>query len=190
MQDLKEQMQSCVACDLCETRTQVVFGSGSNSPSVMLIGEAPGEEEDKTGTPFVGQVGQKLDSILKYVGLSREDIYITNSVLCRTPNNRTPNKAELDACHWRLQQQIELLKPKVIVLLGKTAVEQIKGEVIKGPLTQFFLEDKWFDYTTNNHNCKLLITYHPSYHLRSPERAYKISLPHWTKLKNWVENEQ
>lgn len=190
---LKEQMSECGACDLCHGRTQVVFGHGSNNPTIMIVGEAPGENEDRQGVPFIGKVGEKLDSILKYLGTSREDVYITNSVLCRPPNDRNPRGEELEACKWRLDLQIKLLKPRLVILLGKVAMQQMLGKPIKGALSQFFPENLpsgWFNYIVDGHETKVLITYHPSYHLKAPKRAYKATLPHWTKVKNWLENEQ
>lgn len=193
---LREQMNRCGSCDLCRDRKTVVFGEGSTNPLLMIIGEAPGEDEDEQGIPFVGKAGEKLNNILKYIGVSREEIYITNSVLCRPPNNRNPRAEELDACKWRLDLQIQLLKPKLIVLLGKIATQQMQERPVKGPLSQFFIEnlkkqkDGWLHYKVGDHEAKVLVTYHPSYHLRSPERAYKVTLPHWTKIKKWVKNER
>ena len=195
LDQLQEQMIDCGSCDLCRERTQIVFGEGSTTPLIMIVGEAPGEDEDGRGTPFVGKAGKKLSSILEYVGVPREELYITNAVLCRPPNNRNPRGEELDACKWRLDLQIQLLKPKLIILLGRIAMRQMKGEMIKGALTQFFPEnidqtDGWLTYSVGEHEAKVLVTYHPSYHLRSPERAYRITLPHWTKARNWVKRER
>lgn len=195
LEALKEQMSSCGSCDLCKTRNKVVFGDGSHEPLIMIVGEAPGEEEDVQGVPFVGKAGQKLDSILNYIGVKREEAYITNTVLCRPPNNRTPRKEEMDACRWRLDLQIKLLRPKLIILLGRTALEQFRGEPVKGALSQFFCDkhvktDGWLHYKLDGHESKVLITYHPSYHLRSPEKAYRETLPHWTKIKQWVHQQK
>ena len=193
--ELKNQMSDCGSCDLCRERTQVVFGEGSTTPLVMFVGEAPGEEEDIQGVPFIGKAGQKLNSILKFISVTRDDVYITNAVLCRPPNNRNPRGEELTACKWRLDLQIQLLKPKLIVLLGKMAMQQMQGGPVKGALSQFFPEkikqsDGWLTYTVSGHEAKVLVTYHPSYHLRSPERAYRITLSHWKKVKRWVERER
>ena len=185
LQELSRQMSACQACDLCKTRKTVVFGEGSVMPRVMLIGEGPGETEDETGKPFVGQAGDKLTKILGYVGLSRSDVYITNAVLCRPPNNRVPRQEELEACRWRLDLQIQLLKPRVIVALGKTALQQLNGSPVKGNLNTHF--GAWKTYKSGDHEARVMVTYHPSYHLRSPEHAYKVSLPHWTNLKEWLQ---
>ena len=192
---LQEQMSACGSCDLCKTRNKVVFGSGSHEPLILIVGEAPGEEEDLEGIPFIGKAGQKLDSILGFVGVQRQEIYITNTVLCRPPNNRTPRKEEMDACKWRLDLQIKLLRPKLILLLGRTALEQFRGEPIKGALNQFFFDklpskDGWLNYTVDGHASKVLVTYHPSYHLRSPEKSYRETLPHWQKVKHWVDEQR
>lgn len=191
---LEEQMSSCGSCDLCKTRNKVVFGQGSHTPNILIVGEAPGEEEDEAGTPFMSKAGSKLDSILAYVGVKREDVYITNTVLCRPPNNRTPRKEEMDACKWRLDLQVKLLKPKLIILLGRSALEQFRGEPIKGGLNQYFCDKHaktggWMNYKVGDCESKVLVTYHPSYHLRSPEKAYRETLPHWQKVKQWVELE-
>jgi len=189
---LCERMVDCESCDLYRERTQVVFGEGSMKPKVMIIGEAPGEEEDKRGIPFVGKAGDKLDKILNYVGLSREEIYITNSVLCRPPNNRNPNSEELSSCRWRLQLQIQILRPELIIVLGRVAMQQLGDKPIKGALSQFFPENidgDWLNYETKGHKAKVLVSYHPSYLLRSPERGYKTVLPHWKQVKRWLENE-
>lgn len=196
LETLRGQMQDCGSCDLCHSRTNVVFGEGSSRPLLMVIGEAPGQEEDEKGVPFVGPAGEKLDKILKYVGVSRDEIYITNSILCKPPNNRNPRPEEMEACKWRLDLQIQLLKPKLIILLGRVATQQLKGKPIKGALSQFFPEnltkDKngWMRYRVGDHESQVLITYHPSYHLRSPQRAYKMTLPHWTQVKRWVKDER
>lgn len=185
LKELERQMSTCKACDLCKGRTTVVFGEGSHKPRIMLLGEAPGEEEDKTGRPFVGAAGQKLDKILSFAGVSRSDVYITNTILCRPPNNRVPRQEELEACRWRLDLQIQLLKPKLIVALGKTALQQLTGAPIKGNLNAHFGD--WKTYKSGTHECKVVVTYHPSYHLRSPDHAYKVTLPHWTKVKEWLQ---
>jgi len=188
LEKLQEVMSTCKACDLCKTRKTVVFGEGSYTPRLMLLGEAPGEQEDENGRPFVGAAGQKLDKILAFIGVSRSDVYITNAILCKPPNNRVPRQEELEACRWRLDLQIQLLKPKLIVALGKTALQQLSGATTKGNLNTHF--GAWKTYKSGDHEAKVMVTYHPSYHLRSPEHAYKVSLPHWTKLKDWIKNEK
>jgi len=193
--ELERQMSACGSCDLCRDRTNVVFGTGTTSPLVMVIGEAPGEQEDIEGAPFVGAAGEKLTKMLAYAGMSRSDVYITNAVLCRPPKNRNPRGEELEACKWRLDLQIQLLKPKLIILLGRIATQQMQDSPIKGALKQFFPEnitqkDGWLRYQVGDHVAKVIVSYHPSYHLRSPERAYQTTLPHWTKIKKWIADER
>lgn len=193
LKELQEQMENCGSCDLCRTRHKVVFGEGSTEPLIMFIGEAP---EDTADASFAGAINDKLSSILKYINVTRDEIYVTNSVLCSTPNGRNPRSEELESCKWRLDLQIGLLKPRLIILLGKIATEQLKNNKVKGALSQFFVEnlkdhkDGWLRYCVGDHEAKVMVSYHPKYHLRSPKRAYKITLPHWTKIKNWVENER
>jgi uracil-DNA glycosylase len=123
---LKQEYTSCNLCpELCTSRTQVVFGSGNEKSEILLIGEAPGANEDKNGIPFCGMSGKILDELLESVGLSREDIFITNTILCRPPNNRNPKKDEVANCRERLDQLIQIVQPKVIVTVGNFATERI-----------------------------------------------------------------
>ena len=126
---LRERCLACRACGLCETRTHVVFGVGDPNAEVLFVGEAPGEREDALGEPFVGKAGQLLDDMLAMIGLDRSRIYITNSIKCRPPQNRDPLNTEKDACAPFLQRQLELMRPKIIVCLGRvSAMEMIKPD--------------------------------------------------------------
>ena len=126
---LRERCLSCRACGLCETRANVVFGVGDPNAEVLFVGEAPGEREDALGEPFVGKAGQLLDDMLAMIGLDRSRIYITNSIKCRPPQNRDPLNTEKDACAPFLQRQLELMRPKIIVCLGRvSAMEMIKPD--------------------------------------------------------------
>ena len=121
-EQLKQQCENCRACGLCETRHQVVFGVGNPQAEILFIGEGPGEHEDLQGEPFVGRGGKLLDTMLEAVGLSRKhNIYIANMVKCRPPKNRDPLPEEQDACGSWLQQQIDLIAPKIVVCLGRIA---------------------------------------------------------------------
>jgi DNA polymerase len=122
---LNEQISRCTACELSESRTKAVPGEGPNEPDVMFIGEAPGFYEDREGTPFVGQSGKFLNQLIKEAGLTREEVFISNIVKCRPPNNRDPLPNEIDTCDqlW-LSQQIQALKPKVIVTLGRHSLSR------------------------------------------------------------------
>ncbi len=126
---LQQRCLDCRACNLCQTRTHVVFGVGDPHAEVLFVGEAPGEREDALGEPFVGKAGQLLDDMLAMIGLDRSRIYITNSIKCRPPQNRDPLNTEKEACAPFLQRQLELMQPKIIVCLGRiSAMEMIKSD--------------------------------------------------------------
>ena len=126
---LKQEYSTCTKCPaLCQSRSQVVFGSGNPKAEVLLIGEAPGANEDKQGIPFCGMSGQVLNELLNAVGLSREDIFITNTILCRPQDNRNPAKDEVENCRDRLDKLIQIMQPKVIVTIGNFATERILGK--------------------------------------------------------------
>ena len=127
---LQQQCLHCRSCGLCESRTHVVFGVGDPNAEVLFVGEAPGEREDALGEPFVGKAGQLLDDMLAMIGLSRDRIYITNSIKCRPPQNRDPLNTEKEACAPYLQKQLQLMDPKIIVCLGRiSAMEMIKPDI-------------------------------------------------------------
>lgn len=157
----------CTKCNLCKTRKHVVFADGVPNSKLMLIGEAPGYNEDLQGKPFVGKAGQLLDKILDSVGFSREsNVYICNTVKCRPPENRNPLPVEKDACWEYLKAQIDVIKPKIILLCGNVAVQSIlPGE---GGITK--IRGKWFDGGENVHFAKLMPIFHPSYLLRNDSR--------------------
>ncbi len=126
---LKQEYSTCTKCPaLCQSRSQVVFGSGNPQAEVLFIGEAPGANEDKQGIPFCGMSGQVLNELLSSVGLAREDIFITNTILCRPQDNRNPAKDEVENCRNRLDKLIEIMQPKVIVTIGNFATERILGK--------------------------------------------------------------
>lgn len=128
-QQLKQEYSTCTKCSaLCHSRSQVVFGSGNPKAEVLFIGEAPGANEDKRGIPFCGMSGQVLNDLLASVGLSREDIFITNTILCRPENNRNPAKEEVENCRERLDRLISIVQPKVIVTIGNFATKRILGK--------------------------------------------------------------
>lgn len=130
MEQLKKECLQCRGCALCETRTNVVFGKGDTRARVMFIGEGPGEQEDLQGLPFVGRAGQLLDKMLDAAGIPRESVYIANTVKCRPPHNRDPLPEEKDACRGWLEKQMELIKPQVIIALGRiSAVDYVKDDI-------------------------------------------------------------
>lgn len=127
-EELEKSIENCEKCKLCKTRKNIVFGTGNKDAKLMFIGEGPGADEDMQGLPFVGKAGQLMNKCFEGVGIKREDVYIANVVKCRPPQNRVPEKDEADACIGYLQNQIKLVNPKVIVLLGSTALKNILGE--------------------------------------------------------------
>lgn len=162
---LEQSVKACRACGLCEQRRQTVFGVGDRQAEWLFIGEGPGAEEDARGEPFVGQAGKLLDAMLAALALQRgENVYIANAVKCRPPGNRTPDASEMTACHPYLAQQITLIRPKVIVLLGKAAVLSMLH--MEQSLSS--LRGRRFDYQ----GIPVVVTYHPAYLLRNlPDKA-------------------
>ena len=124
---IKQNVIKCTKCELCKTRTNAVPGKGNFQSDVIFVGEAPGRNEDKNGEPFIGVAGKKLSIALDEAGISRDDVYITNIVKCRPPNNRVPNTDERDTCKEYLKQEISIIKPKLICILGNTAFNSILG---------------------------------------------------------------
>lgn len=161
-EELREKCLNCQACGLRRTCTQVVFGVGDPNAEVLFIGEAPGANEDQQGEPFVGRAGKLLDDMLAMIGLSRKNIYITNSVKCRPPENRDPLGEEKDACRSYLRQQVRLMKPKIIVCLGRiSAMELIKPDFkISREHGQFF----------DRNGTLMMALYHPAALLRDPRK--------------------
>lgn len=127
-EELEESIKNCEKCKLCKTRKNIVFGSGNREANIMFIGEGPGADEDEMGMPFVGKAGKLMDKAFEGVGIDREKVYIANIVKCRPPQNRVPEKDEASACIDYLRNQVMLIKPKIIVLLGSTALKNILGE--------------------------------------------------------------
>ena len=162
MNELKKYCAECQKCDLCKTRTNCVFGVGNENADLMFVGEAPGEQEDLSGIPFVGRAGQLLDKFLYAVDISREDVYIANILKCRPPKNRDPLPEEEDMCIDFLRQQVSLIKPKVIVCLGRiSAMRLIKPDF---KITQE--HGKWF----KKGDVMMTAVYHPAALLRDPRK--------------------
>ena len=131
MKELQSAIKNCRNCKLCSNRTNIVFGVGNTNSKVMFIGEGPGADEDAQGIPFVGKAGKLMDNAFDIVGINREEIYIANIVKCRPPNNRDPQDDEVDACINYLRNQVMIIKPKIIVLLGRIALQNILGKEYK-----------------------------------------------------------
>jgi DNA polymerase len=165
LEALAREASVCTRCVLSRTRTQAVFSDGNPQASVMLIGEGPGQQEDETGVPFVGRAGQLLTQILSSVGIDRKrDIYICNTVKCRPPQNRKPEPEEMSACFPYLEGQLYWVKPKIILLAGATAVQDILKT--KQGITR--IRGQWFD---TPFGAKAMPIFHPSYLLRNPSKA-------------------
>ena len=163
LKKLNSECVECTSCNLSETRKNVVVGKGNESAQVVIIGEGPGEQEDITGLPFVGRAGKMLDTALSSVDIDPlKDCYITNIVKCRPPNNRKPSSVESEACMPWLNEQVNLLKPKIIILAGSTAVQSFLG--INEPISK--IRGQWIV----KDNIKYMPIFHPSYLLRNPSK--------------------
>jgi len=161
LEELREAIGDCQRCKLASGRTHLVFGVGNPKAKVMFVGEGPGRDEDLKGEPFVGRAGQLLtDIITKGMGMKRADVYIANVIKCRPPENRNPESDEIESCEPFLVRQIELIKPKVVVALGKFAVQSL----LKSKVPIMRLRGEWHNY----HGIKLMPTLHPAYLLRNP----------------------
>ena len=161
LEELRAAIGDCRRCKLWPGRTHLVFGVGNPKARLMFIGEGPGRDEDLQGQPFVGRAGQLLtDIITKGMGLRREDVYIANVVKCRPPDNRNPESDEVASCEPFLKKQIDIIRPEIIVALGKFAVQTLL--LSKAPITK--LRGHWHSY----HGIKLMPTFHPAYLLRNP----------------------
>lgn len=164
--ELAAEVAGCVQCGLCKTRTQTVFGVGNPEAEVVFVGEAPGADEDRTGIPFVGKAGQLLTDIIeKGMKVPRDSVYICNVLKCRPPGNRDPNAEEVFFCEPYLKQQLAIIRPKVIVALGRIAGQTL----LKSTSTTGKLRGVWHRYE----GIPLRVTYHPSYLLRQPEEKRK-----------------
>ena len=161
-EQLLSDCRDCSACELHKTRTNCVFGTGNTSADILFVGEAPGEQEDLTGTPFVGRAGQLLDKFLFAVDIPREQVYIANILKCRPPKNRDPLPAEEDACIEFLRRQVRLLQPKMIVCLGRISAMRL----IKPDFKITREHGQWFE----RGNFLITAVYHPALLLRDPRK--------------------
>lgn len=181
--DMASLRASCLSCHLCElakSRTNVVFGEGNEQAKIMFVGEGPGEMEDKTGRPFVGNAGEMLTKIIENVlGIRRNEVYIANIVKCRPPNNRVPTPSEIASCKPYLEKQIELIAPKLIVALGGTALNALTG--------QNYSIMKMRGSVLNYRGIPLIPTYHPSFIIRNPTTAKKPVHADMLLVKSYLE---
>ena len=171
LETLQRKYSQCKKCDLAENRIKFVYGEGNSKARLVFIGEAPGADENRSGKPFVGKAGQLLTRILQAIRLTREEVYITNVVKCRPPNNRDPHTTEIESCRPYLDEQLKLIQPDLIVLLGRVAAISLLD--MKLSLAKF----RGTTYLYNN--IPTIVTYHPSALLRNP--VYKR--PTWEDFK-------
>lgn len=164
---LEQEVKSCTACSLCKSRTQTVFGVGDKQAKLLIIGEAPGAQEDIQGKPFVGRAGQLLDAMLCAINLHRSQVFIANILKCRPPNNRDPDSEEVSKCTPFLQRQIALIQPSLILALGRISAHYLLNTTT--PLSRM----RGQQYHYGDQKTPLLVTFHPAYLLRSPREKAK-----------------
>jgi len=180
-EELEQSIENCKKCKLCSGRTNIVFGTGNKEAKIMFVGEGPGADEDRQGEPFVGKAGQLMNKAFDGVGITRENVYIANIVKCRPPQNRVPQKDEATACMDYLRNQVHLVKPELIVLLGSTALKNILGE--EHSITRErgnLIEGK---------NMMYLPTWHPAALLRDESKKIQF----WQDLrlvKQWADTHE
>jgi DNA polymerase len=162
-EEIQRKAENCQLCRLKESRRRVVFGEGNLNADLLFIGEAPGEVEDQQGRPFVGPAGKKLDEILASVGIKREEVYISNVVKCRPPQNRPPQKEEMEVCWPYLEAQIEHIKPKIIITLGNVPTQLL----LKTTEGINALRGRFFNWHSS---IEVFPMFHPSYLLRNPSK--------------------
>jgi len=173
LDELKKTVADCTLCELHRSRKQTVFGTGHPAADWLIIGEAPGADEDRLGEPFVGRAGQLLTSMLRAMGLAREEVFIANILKCRPPNNRDPQTQEVNHCSTYLRQQIELIQPKIILVLGRIAAQSLLN--VDTPIGKL----RGQKFTFQDTEIPVVATYHPAYLLRSPQQKRQS----WEDLK-------
>ncbi|MCL2566523.1 MAG: uracil-DNA glycosylase [Alphaproteobacteria bacterium] len=166
LDSLKDRLLNFEDCSLKKTAINTVFGAGNENADIMVIGEAPGADEDEQGEPFVGRSGKLLMSSMASVGLLREKIFITNTIFWRPPGNRNPTTEEMQLCYPFLARMIEIINPKMIIIVGKVATSNL----IKIDMPISKMRGKWYDLSINNKNYLATIVFHPSYLLRNPSQ--------------------
>lgn len=159
LQNFQREIENCQKCPLWKTRTKFVFGTGNESAGIMFIGEAPGRDEDLQGIPFVGRAGQLLNKLLEHVQLKRSDVYIANILKSRPPNNRDPLPEEVEQCIPYLHRQIEIIRPKLLVALGRVAAQNL----LNNQITLTNMRNKMWSYR----DIPMIVTFHPAYILRN-----------------------
>lgn len=174
-EELEQSIINCKKCKLCQNRTNIVFGTGNKNAELMFIGEGPGADEDKEGIPFVGKAGKLMNEAFKGLGINREEVYIANIVKCRPPQNRVPEEDEATNCLNYLRNQVILVKPKIIVLLGSTALKNILGKEYGITNTR----GKWIE----KKGIKYMPTWHPAALLRDENKKIEF----WNDLKQVIQ---
>lgn len=175
-EELDEEIKDCKKCKLCGNRNNIVVGTGNKNAKVMFIGEGPGADEDIQGEPFVGKAGKLMNQAFKGIGIKREDVYIANIVKCRPPMNRNPEQDEIDACIGYLREQVMLVKPEIIVLLGSVALKAILGKEYSITSSR----GKWVE--------KKGIMYMPTFHPAALLRDESKKINFWMDLKEVFKN--
>lgn len=173
---IAERIAACTQCTLCEQRQNTVPGQGTKNPDILFVGEGPGAEEDRQGLAFVGQAGGLLTRMITAMGFSRDEVFIANVVKCRPPGNRNPNRQEMAACMPYLEEQIDVLKPKVIVALGATAMKGLLGDEFVS-ITR--IRGSWMQFK----GIDLMPTFHPAYLLRTPDAKKDV----WKDLQKVLQ---
>jgi len=171
LERIREDIGDCTRCKLHKSRTNIVFGVGNSKAELVFVGEGPGHDEDVQGEPFVGRAGKLLTQMIEAMGLRRPDVYICNVVKCRPPENRLPERDEINTCSPFLLRQLAVIQPKVICCLGACAAQTLLGT--NQGISRF--RGEWFDYR----GAKLMATYHPAYLLRNPNAKGEV----WRDLR-------
>ena len=175
LKELRNEIEKIENCELKKNASKIVFSDGDNGSKIMIVGEGPGQKEDEIGKPFVGDAGMLLNKMLKAININREKVYITNVVNYRPPNNRKPEPSEITRYSNYLRKHISIIDPKILILMGSTAMESLFGSKIKISRER----GVWKDIIINNKSYLCMITFHPAYLLRQPENK-KYS---WIDLK-------
>lgn len=174
LENIRTYIGDCQRCKLCKSRNKIVFGDGNPRADLVFVGEGPGRDEDMQGLPFVGRAGKLLTQMIEAMGLARQDVYIANVVKCRPPENRLPEKDEIETCSPFLLRQLDVIRPKVIVCLGNCASQTLIGT--NKSISHF--RGQWFDFR----GARLIATYHPAYLLRNPAAKGEV----WNDLKKVI----
>ncbi len=175
LEKIASELQGCVRCKLCSGRKTIVLGEGNPKAQLMFVGEGPGEQEDVQGRPFVGMAGQLLDRMIEAMGLERAQVYIVNVVKCRPPGNRNPERDEIESCSPFLYRQIDVIRPKIVVALGRFAAQTLLQAEVR--ITQ--IRGRLYPYR----GAQMMPTFHPAYLLRNPESKREA----WEDLKKVAE---